>query len=127
MSAAALFTPGRGSRWDPRPQEFRDLVRQLRVLAQDIWFTILDCLQPGHTATTELITDRELSQRSGWSERSVQLALWILEYVAKVIRRDRAHGRRTITITCQLWGRNDRRPAAGAESGPRQTGPFVFV
>ena len=123
MSASALFVPGRGSRWDPLPEEIKALPRRLRVVAEEVWWAIIDALEKGQTATTEGITDAVLSAHSGWSRSFVQHGLWILEYVAKVIQRKRQHGRRIIRVVCQIWGRRDRRPVAGTDSLPPPAPP----
>jgi hypothetical protein len=92
------------------PQEIKALPRRLRVIAQEVWWAILDLLEKGQAATTEAVTDAVLAAHSGWSRSYVQHGLWILEYVAKVIKRTRRHGRRIIKILVQLWGRRDRQP-----------------
>jgi hypothetical protein len=122
MSAAALFVPGRGSRWDPLPEQIKALPRKERVVAAEIWWAIIDALEKGQTITSELITDAVLSAHSGWSRSYVQHGLRILEYIAKVIVRTRQHGRRVIRIICQLWGRRDGRPAE-TDSAPPRTPP----
>jgi hypothetical protein len=128
VSAAAIFVPGAASRWDPLPEQIKALPRRLRVVATEVWWAIVDHLERGLDATTEAITDAVLSQHSGWSRSFVQHGLNILEDMARVIVRERQHGRRIIRVIVRLWGSRNRQivPPSGSPSTPPQTPPKEF-
>ena len=128
MSRQLLARPGRGPALGRPCHPAAGHPVNLRAAVSEVWDALL-ALGRGETFLPDNLTDRNLAQHMGRSERFVQKGLKGGELFG-LYKRHRKYGRRNIEIIGRLMGRKDETKAAGPKPpfkpGAAKKGPAAI-